>query len=91
MNNQFIFQIISRCFDYGYTIGITDFSLANNLAAIVNCMQTLDATKEASDLTNLENLVNQDMGDYYRSIFSNSCAITSATSLPYFISAIFSA
>ena len=89
MNTLLTFQIISRCFDYGYTIGITDFSLANNLAAIVNCMQTLDATKEASDLTNLENLVNQDMGDYYRSIFFNSYKIPSAMFSPYFISAIF--
>ena len=89
MNTLLTFQIISRCFDYGYTIGITDFSLANNLAAIVNCMQTLDATKEASDLTNLENLVNQDMGDYYRSIFLNSYKIPSAMYSLYFISAIF--
>ena len=87
MNTLLTFQIISRCFDYGYTIGITDFSLANNLAAIVNCMQTLDATKEASDLTNLENLVNQDMGDYYRSIFLNSKH--AAMYSPYFISTIF--
>ena len=39
--------------------------MANNLAAIVNCMQTPDATKEAPDLTNLQNLLNQDLGDYY--------------------------
>ena len=88
MNTLLTFQIISRCFDYGYTIGITDFSLANNLAAIVNCMQTLDATKEASVLTNLENLVNQDMGDYYRSIILNSNKSPSAMYSPYFISAI---
>ena len=52
-------------------------------------MQTLDATKEASDLTNLENLVNQDMGDYYRSIILNSYKSPSAMYSPYFISAIF--
>ena len=39
--------------------------MANNLAAIVNCMQTPDATKEAPDLANLQNLLNQDLGDYY--------------------------
>jgi len=58
-------QIISRCFDFGYTIGITDFSLANNLAAIVNCMQIPDATKETPDFNNLQALMNQDVGDYY--------------------------
>ena len=39
--------------------------MANNLTAIVNCMQTPDATKEAPDLTNIQNLLNQDVGDYY--------------------------
>ena len=28
-------------------------------------MQTPDATKEAPDLTNIQNLLNQDVGDYY--------------------------
>ena len=72
MNNKkfHIFpQIISRCFDFGYTIGITDFSLANNLAAIVNCMQIPDATKETPDFNNLQALMNQDVGDYYRHSF----------------------
>ena len=54
-------QVISRCFDFGYSIGITDFSLANNLAAIVNCMQIGDTNP---DLGQLKDMLNQDLGDY---------------------------
>ena len=38
-------QVISRCFDYGFRIGITEFSLANNLTAIVSSMNVGDETQ----------------------------------------------
>jgi len=53
-------QVISRCFDYGFRIGITEFSLANNLTAIVSSMNVGDETQ--TDLSNLKELINQDFG-----------------------------
>ena len=53
------FQVISRCFDFGYTIGITEFSLSNNLAAVVHCM---DVTSETTEFSNIKDLACEDFG-----------------------------
>ena len=52
--------MISRCFDFGYKIGITEFSLAKNLASIVRAMKLEGETQ--SDFMDLNELVNQDFG-----------------------------
>ena len=45
---------------FGFRIGITEFSLGNNLAAIVTSMSMGDETQ--SDFGNLKELVHQDFG-----------------------------